>query len=228
MSRTLIKFCLEGFLHQRRDHFRDITAEIGQIFYSRRLKERILGIGRHKEGLDPMVQTPVHKGELKLVGKVVEGADSTYDQEGVYLLGKVYYQLVPYRNMDIIIVGGELLHHIKALLHREHIFFLRIDRDYYLHLAEKLGGPVYYIEMPIGDRIEGSWENYFLHVVSYREYNIKKEIIQPSNKATPARWSCSLRARDTDRGAFCLVGAIYYNLCYRMRWVVRSRTASKL
>ena len=74
-----------------------------------------------------MVQTTVHQGKLKLVGKVVEGADSTDDQEGVYLLGKIYNQLVPYRNMDIVVVGSELLHHIEALLHREHIFFLRID-----------------------------------------------------------------------------------------------------
>ena len=122
----------------------------------------------------------VHKRKLKLIGEIGYGADSTDDEECVYLLGKVYNQLIPYRNMDIVIVGSELLHHVKALLHREHIFFLRIYRDDYLHLVKELGGPVYYVEMPIGDRIEGSRENYFLHMLSYREYNIKNEIIQPS------------------------------------------------
>lgn len=119
-----------------------------------------MSFARHQEyGLDLGSETPVHQSHLKLVFVIRNGANAAQNNARAAVGRIVDQEAVKGCDLDVGKAADYFIEHLDAFFDREKGLFFLVAQDRHQQLIEQGGAALDQIEMPIGDRVEGTGIN---------------------------------------------------------------------
>jgi hypothetical protein len=174
---------MERLLHVGRNKTTDVTPQASDFLNHPGAQEGVSLLGHHEYRFDSPVELTVHQGELKFKFEIRHGAKPSDHSLAFSLFDVVYEEPFKHICLRIRDMRNSFFHQHHAFLQGKQPLLGVILRDRHDYFIEKLGGPLHYIQMTIGEGIEASRVDDRAH--NFAEYSHFRLECEPETPGVP-------------------------------------------